>query len=263
MLCRVTTEARRVLVSVLVLACGFCLYDAKMWRHMTTTCPQLLRCHCKINEQQQLHATCRNFSHFQELGPDIARLQNVIVKKLFLDNVQISEIPARLFSNHSIFNLVVKNCPLRDIGEAAIAGMGSLARLELDKDQLESVPSGLSAATRLRTLQIRRNPIKFLTGVLQLPELIKLDLAFNEIESIDERFLLESPNLRYLFLSDNHIEHIPNRLFEKTRKLHTVEFRGNRIMTMSSLFDGLRNLRVSYLSSKIPNDTVSELYNLS
>lgn len=197
---------------------------------------------------------CRNISQFQELGPDIARLQNVTVKKLTFDHVQFSEIPAGWFSNHTILMLIVRNCPLRDIGEAAITGMGRLLRLVLEKDQLESVPSGLSAATRLRWLQIHKNPIKFLTGVLQVPALIEFDLRLNAIETIDENYLSASPNLEHLLLSGNHIQEIPNRLFEKTRKLKTVEFRDNRITAISSLFDGLRFLQTLDLSHNMIKD---------
>ncbi|KAH9362767.1 hypothetical protein HPB48_000750 [Haemaphysalis longicornis] len=198
-----------------------------------------------VEKQIQPHGA-KHFSISEELGPDMSRLQDVIVKELFFYHVKISEIPAWWFSNHTIHMLVVRNCPLRDIGEAAIVGMGQLFRLILEHDQLESLPSGLSAATRLRTLQIRRNPIKFLTGVLQLPALTTLNLRSNEIEKIDEKFLLVSPNLKHLSLSGNRIQHIPNRLFKKTRKLETIDFRDNRIMAISNLFDGLLNLQVRF-----------------
>lgn len=227
--------------------------DAREWRHVNTTCPQLARCNCRLTKQGAT-TLCNNVSQFKELGPDMARLQNVIVKKLTFDHVQISEIPAEWFSNHTILMLVVANSPLRDIGEAAFTGMGRLLRLLLEKDQLESLPSGLSAATRLRALQIRKNHIKFLTGVLRLPALIEFDLRFNGIETIEEKFLSASPELEHLLLSGNRIQHIPDRLFENTRKLKSVEIRDNRITAIGSFFDGLRYLETLDMSHNMIKD---------
>lgn len=238
---------------MLVLACGVCLSEAKQWRHVNTTCPQLARCNCRLTKEGAT-TLCRNFSQIQEIGPDMARLHNVIVKKLTFDHVQMSEIPAEWFSNHTILMIVVINCPLRDIGEAAISGMGRLSRLTLENDQLESLPSGLSAATRLRSLHVHRNPIKFLKGVLQLPALTVCDLRLNAIETIDEEFLSASPELQHLLLSGNYIQHLPNRLFENTRQLKTVEIRNNRITAINSLFHGLRDLQTLDLSHNMITD---------
>ncbi|KAH9362707.1 hypothetical protein HPB48_001196 [Haemaphysalis longicornis] len=246
MLCELTTEARGVLVLVVVLVSGFCSSYARNRHIVNTTCPQLVRCQCSVRRQGST-ALCRNVSQFQELGPDMAMLQNVTVKRLTFDHVLISEIPGDWFSNHTVHMLVVRNCPLRDIGETAFTRMGRLFRLIIENAQLESVPSGLSAASHLKALRIHRS--KFLKGVMKLPV---LDLRSNAIKTVDEKFLSASPKLKYLVLSGNHIQHIPNRLFKNTRKLKIVEFRDNRITAVSSLFGGLDYLQVSYLSSKMP-----------
>ncbi|XP_077543478.1 uncharacterized protein LOC144155739 isoform X2 [Haemaphysalis longicornis] len=268
MLGRVISKARRVLVFVLVFACGFYeLHDARsagVWSPAKTTCPKLKRCTCQLDVGGAT-VSCRNVSQSRVLHSDMDRLQNFPVTKLTFDHVPMSEVPARWLSNHTIHVLVVKNCPLRDIGKAAIANMGRLTRLVLEKDQLKSVPSGL-IATNLRVLEIRWNDIKCLTGVLQFPELTVCDLRSNAIETIDEKLLSESPNLQQLLLSDNHIQDIPNRLFENTTKLQSIDFRGNRITIISSLFDGLRYLQSLYLGhnriadvAMLLNSTIPEL----
>ncbi|KAH6945565.1 hypothetical protein HPB50_009016 [Hyalomma asiaticum] len=232
---------------------ALCLCDAKDWRKANATCPKLSICWCVVATKGAL-TTCSNVVKIQDLDADMAKLEGIVHAKLTLDHVQFTELPASLFSNHSLSMLVIKNSPLRDIERTAVSGIDKLVRLLLENDRLDVVPRDVSAAKRLHWLYIRRNHIKSLQGMLALPSLRELDLRFNAIETIDENYLSGMGYLRILRLSANKIQHLPNALFKDARKLKYAEFRSNRIQTINALFNDLRYLEVLDLSHNVITD---------
>ncbi|KAH7983728.1 hypothetical protein HPB52_013982 [Rhipicephalus sanguineus] len=240
------------LVYVLV-TCALCLSEAKDWRRANATCPKLSICQCTVVSKGAV-TSCKNVVNSQELDADMALLEGVVHSRLTFDHVQVTELPASWFSNHSAHMLVIKNSPLREIETAAASGIHKLLRVLLENDQLDVVPRDLSAAKRLRWLCIRRNHVKFLKGMLSLPDLLELDLRFNAIETIDEKYLSGMASLQSLRLSVNKIQHLPSILFKDTRKLKHVEIRSNRIQTINALFNDLRRLEVLDLSRNVITD---------
>ncbi|KAK8778012.1 hypothetical protein V5799_020647 [Amblyomma americanum] len=239
--------------ALVVVVCALCSVEARQWRKVNVTCPKLERCHCTTVNQGAL-TLCRDVSDASELDADMATLEGVIHRKLTFDQVQITELPARWFTNHTVIMLIVNNCPLRDIGEAALNGIDSLSRVMLENDQLESVPRGLTAAKHLHWLEVRKNRISFLQGVLFLPELYELDLRYNAIEVIDDAYLSGMPNLQILRLSSNRIQHLSPDLFKNTGKLKIVEFRNNRITAINNAFNSMRYLETLDLSDNMITD---------
>ncbi|XP_049524046.1 slit homolog 3 protein-like isoform X2 [Dermacentor silvarum] len=240
-------------LAFVLVTCTYCSSEAKEWRRANATCPKLSHCQCTVVKKGAL-TSCRNVVKRQELDADMAKLAGIVHSRLTFDDVQITELPASWFSNHSVIMLVVKNSPLREIETGAVSGIDRLSRLLLEKDQIEVVPYDLSAAKRLRWLYIRKNHIRSLQGMLSLPELFELDLRFNAIETIDEKYFSGMANLRSLLLSSNKIQHLPRMLFKDTKKLKYVEFRSNRITMINALFDDLRYLEVLDLSRNVITD---------
>lgn len=223
------------------------------WRNVNVTCPKLERCECSVVSQGAL-TRCRNISQPQELDADMARIEGVVHRKLTFDHVQITELPAAWFTNHTIIMLIIVNSPLRDIGEEAIGALGRMSRMLLENDQLEALPRGLTAAKHLRWLEARNNRIRFLQGVLRLPELFELDLRFNAIERIDETYLSALPNLKQLRLSGNRIRQLPTALLKNTRKLKKAEFRNNYIAEVGDVFNDMPYIEVLDLSYNMITD---------
>ncbi|KAH7941042.1 hypothetical protein HPB49_009445 [Dermacentor silvarum] len=164
------------------------------------------------------------------------KLQGVYMRKLNLNNLNITELPASWFTKRVIFSLRITNCSLRDIGQAAARHMTRLFSMRLNGNELQSVPLGLTAARSLQTLTVQKNPIKHLQGMLTFPELFYLDLSRNEIETIDEDYLSGLPKLRYLILTRNNIKILPN-LFKKTKLLKEVKLHANRISSIEVFND--------------------------
>lgn len=120
---------------------------------------------------------------------------------------------------------------------------------------------------RLRVLQ-RRN-------FLDMPNLIHVNVNFNEIERIDEETFWDVPHLLRLmikdnkiktlhkstfvknlkltlfFADDNQIEALPKELFENNLMLHKVSLKGNKLMEISVDFTLLTKLEHVDLSENI------------
>ncbi|KAL1434236.1 hypothetical protein MTO96_011876 [Rhipicephalus appendiculatus] len=223
------------------------------WRNVNATCPKLERCECSVVNQGAL-TRCWNISQPQELDADMARIEGVVHRKLTFDHVQMTELPATWFTNHTIIMLIIVNSPLRDIGEEAIGALSRMSRMLLENDQLEALPRGLTAAKHLRWLEARKNRIRFLQGTLRLPELFELDLRFNAIERIDGTYLSALPNLKHLRLSGNRIRQLPTALLKNTRKLKKAEFRNNYIAEVGEVFNDMPYIEVLDLSYNMIRD---------
>lgn len=247
---------RRVslLVCLLLMTCAFRSSEARVpWRNVNATCPNLEHCDCYVVSQGAL-TRCRNIAQPHELDADMAKLEGVVLRKLTFDQVQMTELPATWFSNHTIIMLIITNSPLRDIGDEAIGALSRMSRMLLENDQLEALPRGLTAAKHLRWLEVRKNRIRFLQGVLSVPGLFELDLRFNAIERIDEKFLWGLPNLKILRFSGNRIRQLPATLFKNTRKLKKVEFRNNNIAEIKGVFDDMPYIEALDLSYNMITD---------
>lgn len=179
------------------------------------------------------------------LNGDMARLEGVFHRSLYLRHVQITELPATWFSNHTVIMLNIRHCPLRDIGEASIAHIKRLSHVRLDDNEFTYVPRGLSAAKRLRWLQVRGNRIKALQGVLRLHELAELDLSFNEIETVEENYLSGLPKLMILNLSQNKIKYLPSNIFKETRELKIAILHSNSFARMNNVFRNLHYMQTT------------------
>ncbi|XP_077521398.1 uncharacterized protein LOC144132681 [Amblyomma americanum] len=230
--------------TVLVLGglCSVVISASRRWGKVKTTCQQLDRCSC-ILTKRGAQVRCFNISSSQEIEADMAKVAGVILKTLSLKSVQTTKLPASWFSNHTIFDLSIRDCPLRDIEEVAVARIDRLRNVLITKTQMQTLPRGLRAAQGLKNLFVNWSKIKILKGGPYLPRLSRLDLRFNGIEEVDDQFLSRFPRLLHLQLSSNQIESLSPNLFKRTRFLKTVILGNNRISTVGDFFDNMLKLR--------------------
>ncbi|KAL1476433.1 hypothetical protein MTO96_018584 [Rhipicephalus appendiculatus] len=183
-----------------------------------------------------------NVTQACQLDEDIAKLHEAGIRKIALIGVNISELPSKWFFNTSVVVLQIRGCPLREISEATVSSISGLSVVRIKQSQLQKVPGGLQA---VKYLWLNENPIKFLQGVLLMPELYELDLSCNEIGGIDEGYFSLSTNLQVLKLNGNKIHHLPAGIFRRTKKLKRIHLRDSSIHAIGSEFHQLRYLEVS------------------
>ncbi|KAK8759391.1 hypothetical protein V5799_002977, partial [Amblyomma americanum] len=121
--------------------------------------------------------------------------------------------------------------------------MRRLRTVLLRSTSLQTVPSALNKAVGLKYLYIYKNNIPALKGALNLPDLISLDMRFNNIMEVDERYFAGCRGLRHLLLSNNKIVHLVPNMFKQTKALRVLALDNNRIKVINSVFDNMRALK--------------------
>uniref|UniRef100_A0A336KYN4 CSON002187 protein n=1 Tax=Culicoides sonorensis TaxID=179676 RepID=A0A336KYN4_CULSO len=120
-----------------------------------------------------------SFNDISEIEDDaLGRLE--IIETLYLDNNKLKRIPLSLPS--SLIDLHLENNLITDIQPQALAGLKTLALLNLS-----------------------HNKIIYLPG-LPLPRLSRLNMRFCELESVNQELVKMSPYLRDLYLEGNPIK---------------------------------------------------------
>ncbi|KAA8677321.1 leucine-rich repeat-containing protein kinase family protein [Vibrio gigantis] len=123
----------------------------------------------------------------------------------------------------------------------------SLEILDLSGNQLSDLPAELSQLTHLRIIFASNNLFTHLPDVLgSLPKLEMIGFKTNQIKTASEASL--PPQLRWLILTDNAIEVLPNSLGERPR-LQKLALAGNQLRALPESMENLSNLELVRLSA--------------
>ncbi len=136
----------------------------------------------------------------------------------------------------------------------------SLEILDLSNNQLSTLPEELSQLHKLKILFASNNHFKSLPDVLgNCPELEMVGFKSNQIKHVPERAL--PPKLRWLILTDNQIETLPNSLGERPR-LQKLALAGNRITHLPKTMEQLHNLELLRISANALTECPDQLLSL-
>lgn len=123
----------------------------------------------------------------------------------------------------------------------------SLEILDLTDNRLCELPDDFAQLTKLRIVFMSNNCFTALPTVLgQCPNLEMIGFKSNQITTVDESSLPEK--LRWLILTDNHIETLPDSLGLRPR-LEKLALAGNRLTELPSTMDQLHRLALVRLSA--------------
>lgn len=123
----------------------------------------------------------------------------------------------------------------------------SLEILDLSGNQLSDLPEELSQLTHLRIIFASNNLFTHLPDVLgSLPKLEMIGFKTNQIKTVSEQSL--PTQLRWLILTDNEIEVLPNSLGERPR-LQKLALAGNQLRALPESMENLSNLELVRLSA--------------
>lgn len=162
------------------------------------------------------------------ISEDIAHLKTecqefVYYDQLFIDEIKINIVPNNLFANFCVNKMFLWDTGINMISNTAFAGIAFLKELNINHNQFELIDDLIYSLNA-----------NFLT---------RLDLSFNKIKQLPERFPKNYSNLTTLLFNNNNIELIWDFTFENLISLTTLELNHNRLRVLEDFaFVGLKCL---------------------
>lgn len=136
----------------------------------------------------------------------------------------------------------------------------TLEVLDLSGNALSSLPDELSKLTKLKIIFASNNQFDTLPAVLgQCPELEMIGFKSNHINQVPEASL--PPKLRWLILTDNRIEVMPDSLGERPR-LQKLALAGNCLTALPQSMAKLENLELLRISANNLQQCPEQLFQL-
>ncbi len=136
----------------------------------------------------------------------------------------------------------------------------SLEILDLSHNALSSLPDELAQMTKLKIIFASQNKFEHLPEVLgQLPNLEMVGFKSNQIKQVAEHSL--PAQLRWLILTDNLIETLPNSLGERPR-LQKLALAGNQLTHLPQTLAQADNLELVRISANKLTKCPEQLLNL-
>ncbi len=136
----------------------------------------------------------------------------------------------------------------------------SLEILDLSNNALSSLPDELAQMTKLKIFFASQNKFEHLPEVLgQLPNLEMVGFKSNQIKQVAEHSL--PAQLRWLILTDNLIETLPNSLGERPR-LQKLALAGNQLTHLPQTLAQSQNLELVRISANQLTECPEQLLDL-
>ena len=136
----------------------------------------------------------------------------------------------------------------------------SLEILDLSHNALSSLPDELAQLTKLKVIFAGQNNFEHLPKVLgKLPHLEMIGFKSNKIKQVAEESL--PAQLRWLILTDNLVETLPNSLGERPR-LQKLALSGNQLTHLPQTLAQAHNLELVRISANKLTECPEQLLNL-
>jgi len=139
---------------------------------------------------------------------------------------------------------------IKKLPKSAFAGLVQLEELDLENNQLKSLPS-MRPLSNLATLRVGHNLLETLGDLGCLPKLCELHMGYNQISTVGE--LSKWINIEVLDLSSNLIRSFPFEALTDLSMLTELSLEGNPVADQPGYVDSvsLHSLAIELLDGKV------------
>ncbi|XP_032761514.1 leucine-rich repeat-containing protein 69 isoform X1 [Rattus rattus] len=190
-----------------------------------------------LNKLPNLRTLDLQNNQISKVCPELRTLTKLTL--LNLGNNLLQEVPEEIKYLISLKNLHLFGNRICRIATGAFDGLEDLVLLNLNDNQLRSLPPEIGRLQNLTFLSLNHNKLTVIPKELCfLEHLSELQINYNQIRRIPEeiRFL---QNLQQLSLVRNHIEELPEEVCQLT-KLGVLDIAGNAIQIFPAGFQDLK-----------------------
>ncbi len=203
--------------------------------------------HCK-----SLKALNFRRNNLKELNSDLSQL--IRLRALDLGENEITQI-SKLIKLPGIQFLRLDENRLSEFPEA-LADMRILRELSLENNMIENLsPAIMSKFTKLKKLNLSKNPLSDLNSLKYLSRLTQLRLNGISLNKEDLYAVFSLAKLKYLYLENADIDEIPSAI-SNLKKLEELYLAGNQIEKTPDVLSQMNKLRFVNLEHN-PMNTLS------
>ena len=174
----------------------------------------------------------------------------------FIPSLESLSLEGNLHIQQEDLQLALKDLPAQTLRKINLSHMNivnisefvrhfqpsGLAVFELAYNRIQKVTKGsFFFFAGLRYLDLSHNEISFIENLAGLSKLEHLNLAFNNLDRLDNMMLEGLHELKVLDMSHNQLVRVDNEPFLNLFNLHTIDFSSNQIQQFS-VSDGLESL---------------------
>ncbi|XP_045460519.1 protein toll [Harmonia axyridis] len=244
----------------------FCRYSKGQWiisliliLSLTKTyssndlCKRTGNCHC-LNNSDHYEYQCFDFKNNEEIILHIYPNSSIQIDCNNVISLNSQKLPQVVFKN--IDKLKINYCPLPDNGLREIVDHFGLQNLDVLSfeygifDNFTLPKEKVQGINNVTVLKLRANDLNSLEdGFFEnFPELVSLELDRNHLELKENSFSALS-KLKFLSISDNHLEKLPSKIFQNLNNLEKLNVWKNDLKVIERhTFEGLHNLKVLELA---------------
>ncbi|XP_069502949.1 vasorin [Ambystoma mexicanum] len=161
---------------------------------------------------------------------------------LDLSQNKISSLPRNTFQSvTNLNNLDLSSNQIREITNETFHGLRRLERLYLNGNQIQRIdPNAFDTLERLLELKLQNNRLTA-APLLNLPQLLLLDLSWNEIPVLEAR-AFDTSNLESLKIAGLGLSTLNDELFESLMNLHELDLSDNHLAKVPMVLHRLQRL---------------------
>ncbi|OQV17277.1 hypothetical protein BV898_08675 [Hypsibius exemplaris] len=228
-------------------------------------CPSACTCDL-FNGQKRVHCDVPDSSQSAPLDNIDSDIEIIEVTPLRhgQGNAYGPALPAVFAAFNRLSKLVVQDNGVQTLPAATSRQLAHLVSLDLTGNDINALTDlSLSPFRELTVLTLAENKLQTVSagdGLQYLTVLQSLNLADNQIRTIQSNAFRSQTMLRVLDLRNNQLRQLPNDFFDTIKRVERLDLRGNQLLLLPRGLLRMINLRFLYLDnnkfSTVPGEFV-------